>query len=415
MREDMYLRLAKQTLAIMVVFGLALGPFNVQAQSEQAGTFKFYGEYGLYIHDRNDSLFVHWMTMAEDSGYLKVRYREDILHNFHTAPAKIHKSVFKNPGKKQLVLEYGSIQNENDKNRTVIFPKQKARPEKSRFSKADSIFVVGDVHGRFDELVQLLQSARVIDADLHWTGGKAHLAMLGDLFDRGHDVTRLLWFLYGLEREARQKKGYVHIVLGNHEIMTMANDLRYLSGKENLIASSYGTTYDKLFDVKESLLGRWLGNKPAIIKIDKALLAHGGVTPNYAHYPLDAYIDSLFAFLREPVFRDLMGDSTVEARYDAVYFENRLRFFFGSLSPFWFRGYVQTDTLGAFLDGVLKRYGTKVHVVAHTPVPTITELYDGKLIAVDLHNAATEMLLLVKDGRKYKRFKYDLAGNVVEL
>ncbi|MFQ5633075.1 MAG: metallophosphoesterase, partial [bacterium] len=286
---------------------------------------------------------------------------------------------------------------------------------KARFSKADSIFVVGDVHGRFDELAQLLQNARVVDQDLRWRGGKKHLIMLGDLFDRGHDVTRLLWFLYRLEHEARRQKGYVHLVLGNHEIMTMANDLRYLSGKENLIAANYGTTYDRLFDVKVSLLGKWLGSKPAIIKIDKVLFAHGGVAPNYAHYAIDAYNDSVFTFLREPVFHDLVADSAVVARYDSVYYENRLRFFFGSLSPFWFRGYVQTDTLGAFLDGVLDRYDANLHVVAHTPVPTITALYDGKLIAVDLHNAATEMLLLVKDGRKYKRFKYDLAGRVGEL
>lgn len=411
----MYLRFAKQAIAIIVFIVLSFEQFNVRAQSEQSDKFKFFGEYGLYIQDRTDSLFVHWMTIEEDSGYLKVRTEKNIMHDLHTPPAKIHRLAFKNPGEEYLTLEYGSLLNKYDHNRTVIFPNQKAKPEKSEFSKVDSIFVVGDVHGRFDELVQLLQNASVINADLHWTAGKTHLVMMGDLFDRGHDVTRLLWFLYGLEPEARQKKGYLHIVLGNHEIMTMVNDLRYLSGKENMIASNYGTTYDKLFDVSESLLGQWLGNKPAIIKIDKVLFAHGGMAPNYAHYTIDAYNDSLFAFMREPVFHDLMGDSTVESRYDPVYFENRLRFFFGNLSPFWFRGYVQTDTLGAYLDSVLKRYDANLHVVAHTPVQAITELYDGKLIAVDLLNAATEMLLLVKDGRKYKRFKYDLAGNVVEL
>jgi hypothetical protein len=347
---------------------------------------------------------------------LRVLKDEKLLNAFSTAAAGTHRIAFKKPGKKQLILEYGAIRNGRDNNRTMIYRTGNLKQEKSTFSKADSVFVVGDVHGRFDELVQVLQNARVIDADLRWIAGKAHLVMLGDLFDRGKDVTRVLWLLYRLEQEAKQQKGYVHLVLGNHEIMTMANDLRYLSGKENLIASNYGTTYDKLFNVNESLLGKWLGSKPAIIKIGKILFAHGGVAPNYAHYSIDAYNDSLYAFLREPVFYDLMADSTVVARYDSQYYENRLRFFFGSLSPFWFRGYVQTDTLGRFLDGVLDRYDTALHVVAHTPVPTITELYGGKLIAVDLYKAATEILLLVRAKKgKYRRFKYDLEGKKVAL
>ena len=46
------------------------------------------------------------------------------------------------------------------------------------------------------------------------------------------------------------------------------------------------------------------------------------------------------------------------------------------------------------LDGVLDEFGAEIHVVAHTPVPSIESRYDGRLLAVDLERPATEMLLL---------------------
>ena len=48
------------------------------------------------------------------------------------------------------------------------------------------------------------------------------MVFLGDLFDRGNDVVRTLWFIYRLEREARKQGGAIHVVLGNHEIMTFS-------------------------------------------------------------------------------------------------------------------------------------------------------------------------------------------------
>jgi hypothetical protein len=44
----------------------------------------------------------------------------------------------------------------------------------------------------------------------------------------------------------------------------------------------YGVSYDRLFDTRHSVLGRWLVSKPGMIRIDGTLIAHGGVTPEYA-------------------------------------------------------------------------------------------------------------------------------------
>ena len=40
-------------------------------------------------------------------------------------------------------------------------------------------YVVSDVHGHRDELVEALRSAGLLDADGHWSGGDATLWVLG--------------------------------------------------------------------------------------------------------------------------------------------------------------------------------------------------------------------------------------------
>ena len=56
---------------------------------------------------------------------------------------------------------------------------------------------------------------------------------------------------------------------------------------------------------------------------------------------------------------------------------------------------------------MLDKHYAKVHVVAHTTRKTITQKYDGKLLTTDLDDAATELLLMVKQKKKYIRYKMD--------
>ncbi len=374
--------------------------------------FNFYGEYGLYIKQHENEIEVNWITQKEDSGYLQIFGEGALLGDYSTNKSRSHSVRFDPQGLKQCELRYGGRENSEDRNTTTLYLNGKRKRSPATFNQVDSIFVVGDVHGKFEELTQLLRNANLIDSGRRWIGGRGHLVLLGDLFDRGPDVTRVLWFLYGLEAQARQQGGFVHIVLGNHEIMTFVNDLRYVSEKESLIAALHRTAYAKMFDIRESLLGRWLASKPGIIKINNVLFAHGGVVPNYTSYSIQAFNDSLFSYMHEPVFARLLDDPIDTTRFSRALQRNRLDFFFSPISPFWFRGYVLSDTLGKHLDAVLKRYGAQLHVIAHTPVETIKTFYNGKLIATNLQNAPTEMLLLVK---RHKRLKHDLSGKVSEL
>ena len=69
-------------------------------------------------------------------------------------------------------------------------------------------YVMGDVHGHYDELLALLCNGvdghKLIDADNHWIGEDATLCFVGDYFDRGPDGLGVVNLIMQLEQEAAQ-------------------------------------------------------------------------------------------------------------------------------------------------------------------------------------------------------------------
>ena len=101
-----------------------------------------------------------------------------------------------------------------------------------RWSNVSRVVAFADVHGAYDTLIALLQDLQVIDEEAHWSGGNTHLGSLGDLLDRGDDSRKVLDLIMRLQHEAAAAGGRVHAVLGNHEMMNMIGDLRYVSEGE---------------------------------------------------------------------------------------------------------------------------------------------------------------------------------------
>ena len=66
---------------------------------------------------------------------------------------------------------------------------------------------------------------------LNWTFGNGHLVLVGDFVDRGFSTTQVLWFIYKLEQEAEKQGGYVHYILGNHELKNMQGNYESASLK----------------------------------------------------------------------------------------------------------------------------------------------------------------------------------------
>lgn len=375
--------------------------------------FRFDGEYGLYVRIVDDGLEVRWITEDRSRGVIHAYAGEEELERVHTSKGQAHWAHIETSAP-VVDLQYGA---EGGELYNTRIDRIAPEPPALVVEGVDSVYMFGDVHGEFDRVVGLLGKVGLIDDALRWSGGDRHLVFLGDLFDRGDDVTRVLWFLYGLERQAAAAGGAVHVVLGNHELMVMSGYVGYVSGKETLIAQAHGVEYATMFHPKESVLGRWLASKPGLVRLEDLLLAHGGVGPQYVEYTLEEYQDTLRAFMDEELFVR-WNDSIYLAEFrettevDSAGVSRRYEFFFGEQSVPWYRDLVNSDTLGAYLDRVLTNFDAHVHIVGHTIVPTIGERYGGRLIATDLREAASEMLLLARgeDG-EWDRFMIPLVGS----
>jgi len=192
---------------------------------------------------------------------------------------------------------------------------------------AQVVIAIGDVHGDFDDFCLILKRVGLIDEKLHWAGGHAILVQTGDLLDRGPKERQVLDLMTSLEDEAAKAGGQVVSLLGNHEVMNLIGDLRYVTPdtyasfstsdsearrraayKEFVKwksdnAQSQEVMRDPLFDVTESqwmakhplgfieqreafapsaAYGSWVRKRLAVTKISGILFVHGGIAPEVA-------------------------------------------------------------------------------------------------------------------------------------
>lgn len=261
------------------------------------------------------------------------------------------------------------------------------------------LFVLSDPHGDLGSLVGLLQANGVIGKKLEWRYGKNHLMVIGDVFDRGPDVTQIFWLLYKLEAEAAKAGGTVSFLLGNHEPMVLSNDLRYADEKYKTLADTLGVEYASLFS-SNTELGRWLGTRNTIQVIGSDLFVHAGV--GQAFYDLNPDI----SFVNREMSRVLFRKNKTRKASSPLH-----AFLYGSEGPVWYRGVVRTDAkykpcTADTLRMLLDRYGVDRVIVGHTVLPDISTFYSGKAIGVNVNNRKNReqglgLGLLVENGVYY--------------
>ena len=206
-----------------------------------------------------------------------------------------------------------------------------AGPAKTAADQREGVVAIGDVHGDFDDFVSILQRAGLIDAQHHWTGGQTTFVQVGDLLDRGPKPRDVMDLMISLEKEAPKTGGRVVGLLGNHEMMNIMGDLRYVTA-ENYAAYADSNSaerqksayqeYVKWRNSHAQLLaelpqpmelteaewmaphplgfveqreafgpngsyGKWLREHSAVAKIGEVIFLHGGIHPNLAHLKLD--------------------------------------------------------------------------------------------------------------------------------
>lgn len=261
--------------------------------------------------------------------------------------------------------------------------------ERSIYGMPSKMVVISDIEGNFRALKTLLVAASVIDKKYNWIFDDGHLVVLGDCFDRGDKVTECLWLIYSLEERAKKKGGYVHFILGNHEIMNMNGDWRYVHPKYSERNSS-NNPFAALYDANNHLW-KWICTKNIIEKIGDILFVHGGISSELLEFRLT--IDDINNIARPFYFK---GSNEFKDAFLNIVF-NSVK------SPFWFRGYyqdvIQIDTI---LD-TLNFYDVNTIITGHTPVNTISSFYDYRVINVNTdHTKDNSEILLINRGEFYK-------------
>jgi len=207
-----------------------------------------------------------------------------------------------------------------------------AGPAKAPAEPRESVVAIGDVHNDLDDFVAILRRTGLIDKQNHWTGGKTTFVQVGDLLDRGPKPREVMDLMMALEKEAGQAGGKVISLLGNHELMNIMGDLRYVTpanyasfadgNSEKRQRAAYDE-YVKWRSSHASLLaelphpmelteaewmarhpagfieqreafgptgeyGKWLRGHAAVAEIEGTIFLHGGIHPDLAKTKLDA-------------------------------------------------------------------------------------------------------------------------------
>lgn len=136
-----------------------------------------------------------------------------------------------------------------------------------------SLFVVSDVHGYRDDLVNGLRAAGLVDADECWSGGDDELWVLGDLTDRGPDGIGVIELLRALQEQA---PGQVNVLMGNHEALALGTH-RFPSSR---FANSWYINGGKVSDQVRLTPSHvdWIASLPLMARVRDCLLMHSDTT-----------------------------------------------------------------------------------------------------------------------------------------
>lgn len=285
----------------------------------------------------------------------------------------------------------------------------------SVYPNPSKMLVVSDIEGNFSAFRKLLQANGVIDENFNWSYGKGHLVFAGDMFDRGEQVTECLWLLYSLEEKAKIAGGFVHFIIGNHEIMNLNGRDKYVTKKYKDNYKLLGKTLKEIYD-ENSELGRWLRTKNIIEKIGDNLFCHGGISSHVNNMLFS--LDEINAKIR-PYY-----DKWDEVAKGS---DDNLKILFNARkSPFWYRQYYEEDYFSKSnnemiyhateeqIDSTCIIFGVNHIITGHTIIAdTISIHYGGKVINIDTPHATGKSEALLIEHGAY--FRVSNTGNKILL
>ena len=280
---------------------------------------------------------------------------------------------------------------------------------KDTYTNVSNIYVIGDIHGDLSVLIRSLRKINIIDAGLNWKGGNSHIVQLGDLLDgggRGSNMNTnnssameeftIFEFLNNLDNQARKKGGRVHYLIGNHELMNLLGDFRYVA--TNHLNSTGIETRKKLFKPGGYMASMLACHSYGVLKINNWIFCHAGLLPQHINNRSITDINNLV----RGVFSGKIGLQNISAEEQEL--------LLGNTSLFWNRFYAKNSNnctvLNKTLDIVNK--GSGGMIVGHTPHYNITNVCRQKLYFADVglsraftqHNFKNIQILHIRNGEQ---------------
>lgn len=282
----------------------------------------------------------------------------------------------------------------------------------------ERIVAIGDIHGDYDNYIEVLKNAGVINRRGRWSAGKTHVVQVGDIPDRGPDTLRIISHLQKLEKQALKAGGRLHLLIGNHEHMNITGDLRYVhpgeyeafetrnskqlrnnyyayvvktieQQREALLNSGgdashlpvadddfkrdwynehpLGFVEHRLAWQKDGELFEWIAAHNTIIRINNILFLHGGLSAELLPMSITEINERIRAELNRDAFE---GEPLGTA----------------DSGPLWYRGLARGDEAAErpALDSVLAHFDAEMIVLGHTPdLNAITPRFGGQVVIID--------------------------------
>jgi len=311
-------------------------------------------------------------------------------------------------------------------------PDMKKFDQLGMYPAVSRVVAIGDLHGDLKVTLQALRLAKVIPSNIYpynvdqisWSGGNTWVVQCGDQIDRCRpdswkknciedwsDVVedegsnmRIIKIFQNLDVEARKVGGRVLGIIGNHELMNVDKDYRYVSPEEFLEfvpASQKGPKFTddgypmgyyhrlKSFERGGNIAKHYAYQKKSVIQIGKFIFVHGGV----GHALASKYtLHELNSIVRKWLLKE--GTEEDDKVFDEIFRSD------DDISPFWCRLYSEEDdedenTEQGFnqLMSILNKRNEVIQpidgmVVAHTPQfmndRYLNSRYNNRLWRVDV-------------------------------
>ena len=311
-------------------------------------------------------------------------------------------------------------------------PNMKTYDEYGMYPAQKRVVAIGDLHGDLRVTLMALRLAGVISNDIYphnvsdikWIGGQTYVVQLGDQIDRCRpsdwkqnciddldDVVEdegnnmmIIQIFQKLDAQAKLVGGRVLGMLGNHELMNVDRDFRYVSPKEflefvppnerHIKRTEDGYPYGyyhrlKVFERGGNIAKHYAVQKRSITMIGSTLFVHGGLSHALAEkYSLHEINQIVKKWLLK------QGNDRDEKVFDEIFRDD------DDMSPFWCRLYSEDDGYGENTDkgfqkllDILNRRNKTLHpinriVVAHTPQfmedKYMNSLYGERLWRIDV-------------------------------